>query len=142
MTILDANILLYAYNEDAPQHGASAEWLERLLNGAEMVGLPWTTLWAFLRISTNARAWPKPLSVEQAFEAMHEWLDRSNVVLIQPGARHAELLDKLVREGNALGPLVTDAALAALAIENGALLASTDRDFSRFRELRWVNPLE
>ena len=142
MTILDANILIYAYNEDAPQRRAAAEWIEQLFNGPEMIGLPWTTIWAFLRISTNARAWPKPISVDDAFAAIQDWLGRPNVAIIQPGARHAELLEKLVREGNASGPLVSDAALAALAMENGAALASTDRDFSRFPGLRWINPLE
>jgi len=141
VTILDANVLIYAYNEDAPQHRAAADWLDRLLNSEEMVGLPWTTLWAFLRISTNARAWPKPIPVEDAFAAIHEWLDRSNVAIVHPGPRHIHLLDKLVREGKAAGPLVSDAALAALAMENGAALASTDRDFSRFDGLRWINPL-
>jgi toxin-antitoxin system PIN domain toxin len=142
VTILDVNILLYAYNADAPQHLAAAEWLERLFDGPEMVGLPWTAVWAFLRISTNARAWPKPISVEDAFAAIHDWLNLPNLAIIHPGARHLELLEKLVREDNASGPLVSDAALAALAIENGAALASTDRDFSRFRGLRWINPLE
>jgi toxin-antitoxin system PIN domain toxin len=142
VTILDVNILLYAYNADAPQHPAAAEWLERLFDGPEMVGLPWTTVWAFLRISTNARVWPKPISVEDAFAAIHDWVNLPNLAIIHPGARHLDLLEKLVGEDNAPGPLVSDAALAALAIENGAALASTDRDFSRFRGLRWINPLE
>jgi toxin-antitoxin system PIN domain toxin len=107
-----------------------------------MVGLPWATVWAFLRISTNARVWPKPISVEDAFAAIHDWVNLPNLVIIHPGARCLELLEKLVREDNASGLLVSDAALAALAIENGAALASTDRDFSRFRGLRWINPLE
>jgi uncharacterized protein len=142
VTILDVNILLYAYNADAPQHRAAAEWLERLFDGPEMVGLPWTTVWAFVRISTNARAWPKPISVEDVFATIHDWVNLPNLAIIHPGARHLELLEKLVREDNAFGPLVSDAVLAALAIENGAALASTDRDFSRFRGLRWINPLE
>jgi uncharacterized protein len=142
MTILDANILIYAYNEDAPQHRAVAEWLQQLFNSPEMIGFPWTTLWAFLRISTNARAWPKPVSVDDAFAAVHEWLDRPNVAIVHPGPQHPELLERLVREGGASGPLVSDAALAALALENGAALASTDRDFSRFPGLRWVYPLD
>ncbi|HKD08310.1 MAG TPA: type II toxin-antitoxin system VapC family toxin [Bryobacteraceae bacterium] len=139
---MDANILIYAFNKDAPQHRAAAYWIEGLFNGSEAVGLPWTTLWAFLRICTDARVWPKPISVKDAFAAIHEWLDRPNLMIIHPGPRHAELLEALVREGNASGPLVSDAALAALAMENGAALASTDRDFSRFRDLRWTNPLE
>ena len=106
-----------------------------------MVGLPWITVWAFLRLVTNVRVWPKPISVDDAFAAIHEWLARPNLAIIHPGARHIELLEKLVRDGNASGSLASDAALAALALENGATLASTDRDFSRFPGLRWVNPL-
>ena len=141
MTVLDANLLIYAYNEDAPQHRAAVKWLEQLLNGPDLIGLPWTTLWAFIRIATNTRAWPKPISVANAFAAIDELLDRPNVAVLHPGPRHRELLEKLVREGNASGPLVSDAVLAALAMENGAELASTDRDFSRFRGLRWIDPL-
>jgi len=142
VTILDANILICAYNREAPQHRAAAEWLEQLFNGLEMAGLPWVTLWAFLRIVTNARVLPKPMPVGEAFAAIREWLERPNVVILQPGPRHAELLEKLVREGNASGALVSDAALAALALESGATLASTDRDFSRFPGLKWIHPLE
>jgi toxin-antitoxin system PIN domain toxin len=142
VTILDANILIYAYNADAPQHRKAREWLERLFVRPDMVGAAWITLWAFLRIATNARAWPKPLSVHDAFGAIHQWFERPNMAIIHPGPRHMELLEELVREGNAPGPLVSDAALAAIAIENGATLASTDRDFSRFRHLRWINPLD
>ena len=141
MTILDVNTALRLQRR-CSRHRAAADWLERLFDGPEMVGLPWTTVWAFLRISTNARAWPKPISVEDVFAAIHDWVSRSNLAIIHPGARHMELLEKLVRVDNASGPLVSDAVLAALAIENGAALASTDRDFSRFRGLRWINPLE
>ena len=141
MTILDANILLYAYNKDAPNHAAAARWLKLLFNGSEAIGLPWITLWAFLRISTNPRVWAKPKPAKEAFEIVRDWLAMPGVIVLQPGPRHVELLERLVIENRAAGPLTTDAALAALAIENGATLASTDRDFSRFSDLRWVNPL-
>ncbi len=140
MTILDANVLLYAYNADAPQHVAAATWLEGLWSGSDVIGLPWMTIWAFLRISTNPLVWPNPKSAQQAFGIVREWLAQPGVVIIHLGLRHAELLEKLVREHRATGPLVSDAALAALALENGAVLASTDRDFSRFPNVRWVNP--
>src|SRR5689334_20096465 len=116
MTILDANILIYAYNEDAPQHRAASRWLTDLFDKEEIVGLPWSTLWAFLRISTNVRAWPKPIPLERVFAVLREWLELPNVAVIQPGPRHIELLEKMVREGNVSGPLISDAALAALAI--------------------------
>ena len=140
MTILDANILLYAHNADAPQHAPIAQWVQKLLAGPDTIGLPWMTLWAFLRLSTNARLWPNPKPVGEAFAVVREWLAQPGVVVLHPGPRHAELLEKLVTEQRAAASLVSDAALAALALENGAVLASTDRDFSRFPGLRWVDP--
>jgi|SRR6185437_4963953 len=141
MIVVDVNVLLYAYQADSPQHQAAADWLSALFAGDEIIGLPWMTLWAFLRISTNQRAWPSPMPVALAFKCVREWLAQSGVVIIHPGPRHAELLERLVTECRVAGALVSDAALAALAIENGAVLASTDRDFSRFHDLRWVNPV-
>lgn len=141
MIILDANVVVYAYNEDAPQHAVARAWVEELFGGPETIGLPWVTLWAFLRIVTNPRLWPNPKSPQAAFHIVREWLAQPGVIIIHPGPRHAELLERLVTDYRAAGPLVSDAALAALALENGAALASTDRDFSRFPELSWVNPL-
>jgi hypothetical protein len=141
MTVLDANILLYAYNADAPQHRAAAAWLEELLEGSGIIGLSWATLWAFLRISTNGRVWPNPMSPRDAFAVVRRLLMQPDVVVLHPGPRHLELLETLVTETGAIGPLVSDAALAALAIEHGAQLASTDHDFSRFPTLRWLNPV-
>jgi toxin-antitoxin system PIN domain toxin len=141
MIILDANILLYAYNSDAPQQKAAAQWLGKLLDGGELIGLPWITVWAFIRISTNARFWANPRPAKEAFAIIAEWLTQPGVVPIQPGPLHAEILQKLVLENSATGPLVTDAVLAALAMEHGAELASTDRGFSRYQDLRWQNPL-
>jgi hypothetical protein len=141
LTIIDANLLLYAYNADAPQQSAAAQWLAELVDSGEPVGLPWVTIWAFVRISTNPRIWANPLSATQAFAIVKDWIAQPGVILLQVGPRHAELLERMVSEYAATGPLVTDAVLAALAIENGALLASTDQDFRRFPILRWVNPL-
>ncbi len=141
MTVIDANILLYAYNSDAPQQGASAAWLTELLASNEVIALSWVTIWAFVRIFTNPRIWDAPRSAKEAFRIIGEWLAQPAVVVLQPGQRHWDLLESLVLEHQATGPLVTDAVLAALAIENGAFLASTDHDFSRFRGLRWINPL-
>ena len=141
MTILDANLLLYAYNADAPQQSAAARWLEKLLDSGEDVALPWVTVWAFIRIATNSRIWANPLSVQQVFAIVEEWIAQPRVVLLQPGPQHAEILKQLIIQFSVTGPLVTDAVLAALALENGALLASTDQDFRRFPELRWTNPL-
>lgn len=141
MIALDANILLYAYNADAPQHLPIARWLTGLLASKEVIALPWITVWAFIRISTNPRIWSTPRSAKEAFGIIGEWLEQPAVFLLQPGPRHWELLGSLVMENQAAGPLVTDAILAALAIENGASLASTDRGFSCFQGLRWINPI-
>ena len=141
VTIVDANLLLYAYNADAPQHAVAAAWIEELFHSNEAIGLPWATLWAFLRISTNQRVWPNPMSIERAFEIVRGWLAEPGVAIPDPGPQHPEILERLLVESRASGPLVSDAAMAAIALEYGATLASTDRDFSRFPSLRWVNPV-
>ena len=141
MTLLDANILLYAYNKSSPEHKTLAAWLGALLSGTEPVCLPWVTLWAFVCIATNSRIWPNPKSSDECFSIIRQLLAQPRVAIIEPGERHAEILETLLIEQRVAGPLVTDAVLAALAIEVGAVLASTDRKFSRFGNLRWLNPL-
>ena len=141
MTILDANILLYAHNADDPRSAPVHAWLTSLVSGPETIGLPWPTLWAFLRISTNARIFPKPLRADEAFEIVNRWLGTPGIVMVQPGPRHASILERLAIEGGAAGARFTDAVLAAIAIEQGATLASTDRDFNRFTGLKWTDPL-
>jgi uncharacterized protein len=141
VTILDANLLLYAYNADAPQQPAAARWLTKLLESGEPIALPWVTIWAFIRIATSARIWSNALSAKQVFAIVEEWLAQPGIVVLQPGPRHAEILKQLIIEHSVTGPLVTDAVLAALTLENGALLASTDQGFRRFPGLRWTNPL-
>jgi toxin-antitoxin system PIN domain toxin len=139
--LLDVNILLYAYNKDAANYTAAAWWIKHLFQGSEAIGLPWITLWGFVRLATNPRVWPNPKTPKEAFEIVREWLALPGVVVVQPGPRHAEILERLVVDNRAAGPLTTDAALAALAIEHGATLASADRDFNRFEGLRWLNPI-
>lgn len=141
MTILDSNILLYATNADAPQQRAAARWLASLILSGEVVGLPWVTLWAFLRISTNSRIWANPKSGQEACGLIRQWLEQPGVIVPEPGPRHIQIIERMMVEYGATGPLVSDAALAAFAIEHGATLASTDQDFRRFPEVRWINPL-
>ena len=141
MILPDANLLLYAYHPRADQHEASRAWLEGVLSGPELVAFPWLVIWAFLRISTNPRVFERPLSAAEAARAVSFWLGRPNVELLEPSRRHWEILGRLLDEGQVIGPLVTDAALAALAIEHGATLCTTDRDFSRFPGLQWENPI-
>lgn len=141
MTIIDANLLIYFYNEDSKHHDATAKWFDSLISSTEQVGLPWITLWAFLRLSMNPKILPTPFSPDQAFSIVRDWIEQPAVILVHPGPRHAAILERLVVGTGARAGMVTDAALAALAIENGATLASADHDFSRFPDLKWVNPL-
>lgn len=141
LILLDANILLYAYNADAPQQAAVAAWLEDAMGGPEPVGLPLPSIWAFLRISTNSRIWPKPKGMAEALQIVREMLSAAGAILVQPGPRHLEILEDLTAKYGIAGPSVTHAVLAAMAMENGAALASTDRGFSRFQNLRSINPL-
>jgi len=141
LILVDANLLLYAYHPRASEHARSREWLEGVLVGPELVRFTWLTLWAFVRIATSSRVFEQPLSVEEAGTIVSSWLARRNAGIVEPGERHWQILRSLLREGQTSGPLVMDAALAAVAIEHGATLCTTDRDFSRFPGLKWINPL-
>ena len=142
MKLLDANILLYAYDSDSAHHAVCRSWLEAALNSEEVVALPWQTLLAFLRISTNSRATSKPLQSAEACEIVSSWLLQANVSVIGAGEQFWELLKNQIIEAQVAGPLVTDAALAALALEHGATLCSVDRDFRRFRDLKLIDPTD
>jgi toxin-antitoxin system PIN domain toxin len=140
--LVDANLLLHAYNPRAAEHDASRAWLEVTLSGSESVRFAWLTLWAFLRIATNPRVFEHPLSMPEAAGIVSSWFDQPIVGVLEPGERYWEIFQTLTSDGQTTGPLVMDAAVAALAIEHGAALHSTDRDFARFPGLRWINPLE
>jgi len=140
--LLDANLLLYAYNQADERHANARTWLEMVLAGSEEVRLAWVTILAFLRIGTNPRAFERPLSLEEAVTHASEWLARPMVTVIEPGERHWSILSDLLPSAQAKANLVMDAHLAALAIENGATLCTTDRDFTRFHGLKLRYPLE
>jgi uncharacterized protein len=139
--VLDLNLLLYAVNRDSPHHDRANPWLERTLTSDEPVALPWVVVLGFLRLVTSARVYPQPLTPDQALAVVDGWLARRSVVRLAPGDEHWRILRDLLVESGTAGNLTTDAHLAALAIEHGAELCSTDGDFARFRRLRWVNPL-
>ena len=141
MRLVDANLLLYAYDPNAVQHPASRIWLEDTLSGSSLVRFAWITLWAFLRIATNPRVFERPLAMAEAERHVSAWLAQPAAGILEPGERHWEILRQLARDGQAVGPLVMDAALAAIAIEHGATLCTTDRDFARFPGLTWTNPI-
>jgi toxin-antitoxin system PIN domain toxin len=140
MIVVDANILLYAHDTSSSRQAAASEWFGRALNGTEVVGLGLVALLAFLRISTDARVFLRPLAPAAAIAIVEEWLASPNVTLLAPGDRHWRTLAEQVDRGQAKGPLLVDAHLAALVLEHGATLATTDRDFSRFPGLRTIDP--
>jgi toxin-antitoxin system PIN domain toxin len=139
--LLDANLLLYAYDRSAPHHEPARDWLESALNGPEPVRFAWVSLLAFMRIATNPRAFARPLALADALGIVERWLALPLTGILQPTQRHLELLRATAVPGQARGPLLTDAHLATLAIEHGATLCTTDRDFVRFQGLRFLNPL-
>jgi toxin-antitoxin system PIN domain toxin len=141
MILLDANLLIYAVNADAPLHGKAKSWLESALSGQETVGFSWNVLLAFLRLTTRPGLFRHPLPVDTAFDLVAAWLDRKCAVIVHPGPRHLQILRELLRPLGAGGNLTSDAHLAALAIEHRAELCSSDTDFARFHGLKWRNPV-
>jgi uncharacterized protein len=139
--IVDANLLIYARNSSDPRHAAARDVLEQALNGPQRIGLAWQSLSAFVRIATHPRVFPTPLSPQAAADQVAEWLDAPAAWTPVPGPGHAPIFLSLVRDLRLTGPLVSDASLAALALEHGTGVWSTDADFARFPGLRWVDPL-
>jgi toxin-antitoxin system PIN domain toxin len=141
VTLVDANLLLHAVDATSPHHRRAHAWWEGVLNGPSRVGLPWQTIGAFVRIVTHPRVTRRPLSSEEAWGYVAEWLG-VHVVWIPPATeRTAEVLGAVLQRTGATGNLVPDAQLAALAVEHGLAVASADTDFARFPEVRWINPL-
>jgi toxin-antitoxin system PIN domain toxin len=141
MILCDANLLLYAYNVDSADHAKAKEWLEGELSSPSLFYLSWQTITAFIRISTNHRAFPRPLSIEEAVKIVSSWLERPQCRVLTETEQHWEIFAGLLATEKAVGPLVMDAHLAALAVEHGTTLATTDRDFARFSGLKIINPL-
>jgi uncharacterized protein len=139
--LIDVNLLVYATNSSAVQHEAVREWLDRKLTGVHRVGLPWAALLGFLRLVTSVRITARPLTMAVAWKQVSQWLSCEPVWIPLPTERHAEVLGKLLAEPAVRGNLVPDAHLAALAIEHGLTLCTTDGDFARFADLKWLNPL-
>ncbi len=139
--LIDANLLLFAVDESSPFHKAAAAWLTEVLNGPRRVAVPWPVLSAFVRIGTHPRASEHPLSPEEAWGYVDRWLACDPVWIPNPTGRHAEILGGLLVSYQLRGNLVSDAHLAALAIEHGLTVCSADTDFARFSEVRWINPL-
>lgn len=141
MILPDVNLLVYAYNAEAPEFEPAKAWWERTLSEGTAVFLPWAVMLGFVRMTTSARVVPRPVSVDLACAAVERWLARPGVNVLHPGERHAEIVFGLLRGLGTGGNLTTDAHLAALAFEFDLELYSTDADFARFPGLRWRNPL-
>lgn len=141
MILVDANLLIYARVADFEAHRAARAWLDGELNGRTGVGMPWPSLLAFVRLVSNPRIFVEPLSLQDAWEQVEEWLDLPTTWVPEPTERHRPILASLI-PATGKPELVPDAHLAALAMEYGLVLHSTDRDFARFPGLRWRNPLE
>lgn len=141
MILVDANLLLYAQDADGAWHEAARAWWDGRLSGTEPVGLCWPVIGAYLRIGTNPRVFARPLLLEEALGQVESWLAQPCVRVLEPTRRHWSVWQDLLRRGQAVANLVPDAHLAALALEHGCELNSTDADFSRFPGLKWRNPL-
>jgi toxin-antitoxin system PIN domain toxin len=141
MILVDANLLIYAVDQDAPRHDKARRWLEQTLSGNTETGLAWIVVLAFLRITTHPKIMRKPMAVEIALEYVSSWLRQPFVSFIRPGKRHWPVFRNLVNATGTAGNLTSDAHLAALAIEYGCDLYSADYDFQRFPGIRHVNPL-
>lgn len=140
MKIVDANVLLYAVNESAEHHDEAVTWLDGALNGRSTVGFSWVSLLAFLRLSTKIGLFPSPLTVEQAVDRSRAWLSQPTSVLLEPTSRHLDVLCGLLNPLGSGGNLVSDAHLAALAIEHRGEVVTYDSDFGRFAGVAWSRP--
>jgi hypothetical protein len=136
MKTLDVNVLMYAVNSDSPQHGAARDWIESSLSQSAGLGFPWPVVIGFLRLSTRSGIFQRPLSSERALAHVDRWLDHPNAQLLQPTARHRSVLSGLLLGVGKAGNLVSDAHVAAIAIEHDAELGTFDRDFEQFAGLR------
>jgi uncharacterized protein len=140
MFVVDANVLLYAVNADSAHHRDARDWLDRVLAGPESVGLAWSVILAFLRLATHPVVFPRPLDAGDATRVVRGWLGSPVATPLEPTDQHLRILTRLLDEAGTAGNLVSDAHLAALAIEHDGTLVSYDADFSRFEGLRWQRP--
>jgi toxin-antitoxin system PIN domain toxin len=142
LIIIDANLLIYAYDQRSPHHQKSSAWIETVFSDTEPVGLPWQSVSAFLRVTTNRRLPGRGVTLQEAVQTVEDWMNEPNVRILVPGDGYWSLLRRMIVDGQASGALVSDAEIAALTIENGGVLYTADRDFARFPGLRWLNPLQ
>jgi uncharacterized protein len=138
--LLDANVLIYAVSAASPHNESARNWLTEALNGAERIALPWQTIGAFVRITTSSRINEYPLTPEASWSFVSEWLDHELTWIPPTGTLTATIFGQLLAETSPSGNMITDAQLAAVAIEHGIAVVSADSDFARFTRVRWINP--
>src|SRR5271165_2781022 len=142
MILIDVNLLVYAWDSTSPSHEAARTWIDAKLSEPGRVGLPWESTLGFLRVVTNPRIFKLPATIGRAWRQVEDWLNCENAWIPHAGAQHKVVLDGLLRNLGGGPNLIPDAHLAALAIEHGLTLCSSDGDFARFKGLRWLNPLK
>ncbi|WP_375385290.1 TA system VapC family ribonuclease toxin [uncultured Microbacterium sp.] len=140
MRLVDANVLLYAVDADSRHHDAARRWLDSALSGADTVLVPWVCALAFLRLTTSARVYEKPLDVNDAIDILEGWLAQPTVVVPEPAAGHLGRLREMLSDTGSGGNLVNDAHLAALALQHRATVVTFDTDFARFPGVDWIRP--
>ncbi len=141
MIVPDLNLLVYAHSTESTLHPVARKWWESLVNGRERIGMPWIVATGFVRIMTHPAVQTHPATPPQAVEMVQAWFQSPNVYTLSPGVEHLRIFGDLLTSAGVGGNLVTDAHIAALAIEHQAEVHSNDHDFARFRGLRWRNPL-
>jgi uncharacterized protein len=137
----DVNLLLYAYDSGSPFHAKAATWWQACLAGDEPVLLPEVVIFGFIRVSTNARAYHHPMTAAESIAHVRSWLEQAPVQIAVAAPGHCERVLALIAGLGTAGNLVTDAQIAAIALENDAVLHTADADFLRFKGLRWQNHL-
>jgi toxin-antitoxin system PIN domain toxin len=138
--LADTNVLLHAVNRDAREHEVARRWLAAALGGVEAVAFAWTVILAFLRVGTHPSVLTRPLTAAEAVGALDAWLSAPAAIVVEPTPRQLSLLGGLLASSGTAGNLVSDAHLAALALEHDAEIVSFDRDFGRFGGVRWRLP--
>jgi toxin-antitoxin system PIN domain toxin len=138
--LVDANLVVYAHSEDSPYNAAALAWFEEVMSSPDRVAFPWPTLLAFIRLMGNRTVMRNPMPLVEAWRRVDAWLSLPQSWIPVPTERHQQILAELLR-GETRPDIANDAHLAALAVEHGLTVCSTDRDFSRFPGVRWENPL-
>lgn len=142
MILSDANVLIYAYNADAIYHDECKNWLAEQLSKPEPFAFCWQTITAFLRITTTPKIFPNAFTQPEVLGFINSWLSSPNVRILTPGVHHWTIFERLLIETKTVAAKTMDVHLAALAIEHGVTLATTDRDFAAFKNLKIFNPLD